>query len=137
MSAVVFHTWSLLYRFLCAQDCGAAQTSANAASFRVLLYGFGGGFNRSQWSTHFTVLTSTLAFLCPEKVMSGRMSRVCVPLATLKEQLKLIFCTPRSLHPVWSSASVRLMVLSYTWSARCDGSSATVSGMGDLIFTLS
>src|SRR6266566_1741274 len=89
-----------------------AQTSANAASLRGLLYGFTGGFSRSQCSTHFTVLTSTLAFLCPEKVMSGRMNNVCEPLATLKLQLKLIDWTPRSLHPVWSSASVRLTVLS-------------------------
>jgi len=59
------------------------------------------------------------------------------PLATLKLQLKLIDWTPRSLHPVWLSASVRVTDLSYTWSARCDGSSATVSGIGDLIFTLS
>src|SRR3954465_7489762 len=77
----------------------------------VCSYGFGGGSN-SQWSTHFTVLTSTLAFLCPEKVMSGRINSVCVPLATLKVQLKLMDCTPRSLHPVWLSASVRLTVLS-------------------------
>ncbi len=39
--------------------------------------------------------------------MSGRISRVCVPLATLKVQLKFIDWTPRSLHPVWSRASVR------------------------------
>jgi hypothetical protein len=64
------------------------------------LYGLTGGFSRSQCSTHFTVLTSTSAFLCPEKLMSGRMNSVCGPLATLKEQLKLIDCTPRSLHPV-------------------------------------
>jgi hypothetical protein len=64
------------------------------------LYGLTGGFSRSQCSTHFTVLTSTSAFLCPEKLMSGRMNSVCGPLATLKEQLKLIDCTPRSLHSV-------------------------------------
>jgi hypothetical protein len=64
------------------------------------LYGLTGGFSRSQCSTHFTVLISTSAFLCPEKLMSGTMNSVCGPLATLKEQLKLIDCTPRSLHPV-------------------------------------
>src|SRR5579872_6907369 len=83
-----------------------------ARATQILIYGFGGGGSRSQFLTHFTVLTSTSAFLWPEKVMSGRTSRVCVPLATLKLQLKLIFCTPRSLHPVWSRASVRLTVLS-------------------------
>ena len=62
-------------------------------------YGFG-GVSRSQWSTHFTVLTSTLAFLRPEILMSGRMRSVCDPLATLKVQLKFMDWTPRSLHPV-------------------------------------
>lgn len=80
-------------------------------SAEVIAYGLGGGGSRSQWSTHLTVLTSTLAFF-PEAVMSGRINNVCVPLATLKLQLKVIFWTPRSLQPVWSSASVRLTVLS-------------------------
>jgi hypothetical protein len=60
----------------------------------LTLYGFGGGLNNSQCSTHFTVLASTVAFLWPEKSMSGRISSVCVPLATLKVQLKLIDWTP-------------------------------------------
>jgi len=41
------------------------------------LYGFAGGLNNSQRSTHFTVLASTVAFLWPEKSMSGRISSVC------------------------------------------------------------
>jgi hypothetical protein len=74
--------------------------TAPSGSSCLNLYGLTVGFSRSQCSTHFTVLTSTAAFLCPEKLMSGRMNSVCGPLATLKEQLKLIDCTPRSLHPV-------------------------------------
>src|SRR6516164_582314 len=76
-------------------------------------YGFGGGGGRrSQWSTHFTVSISTSAFLWPEKLVSGRTSRVCGPSATLKVQLKPSFWTPRSLHPVLSRASVSDMLWS-------------------------
>jgi len=63
------------------------STNVPVSEGQSLLYGFTGGGSRSQLLTHFTVLTSTSAFLCPEKLMSGRMSRVCVPSATLKSQV--------------------------------------------------
>src|ERR1700750_1848883 len=84
----------------------AARSGAPILSVWQCLYGFGGGGSRSQWSTHFTVFTSTLAFLLPETSMSGRIRSVWLPLATLNVQWKLIDWTPRSLQPVWSRASV-------------------------------
>ena len=57
------------------------------------------------------MLASTVAFLCPENSMSGRISRVCGPLATLKVQLKFMVWTPRSMHSRFWSRALRGVVM--------------------------
>jgi hypothetical protein len=67
---------------------------------------------------------SSMDFLWPEKSMSGRISSVCPPLATLRVQLK--FWTPRSLKPVLSRASVRVTVYSSGFIGRFSVPTGTV-----------
>src|ERR1700752_2079767 len=92
--------------------CASWKEESAASPEGAAVYGFGGALRSSQCSTHITVSISTLAFLWPEKLMSGRTRMVCGPLATLNVQLKPSDCTPRSLHPVWSRAWLSVMDLS-------------------------